>query len=224
MHEPSPQYAPPQSVNRLPTATRWVLISNIALFGLFFVGFQPWLIAYGALFSWGEPTQVLIDRVLVTSQFQLWQLVTYGWLHGGLAHLLLNMFGVFMFGSVIERVWGTKRFFVYYVACIVGAGLVQQVVVSEGLTVGASGGLFGLLLAFGLMFPRQPLYFLFIPFPIQARWAVLIYGGVELVLGLSNTWQGIAHFAHLGGMGTGLLLLLFWTNRLPLKPRPGHLW
>lgn len=149
-----------------------------------------------------------------------WQWVTYGFLHGGMAHLFLNMFAFWMFGTAIERVWGSRLFLIYYMVCIVGAALVQTIVSwNEAYpTVGASGGTFGLLLAFGWMFPRAPIYFMLIPFPIQARYFVCIYGAFEIYMGFSELDTGIAHFAHLGGMLFGYLLILYWIGRLPIKP------
>ena len=225
MYEPSQRYAPPAGIEGIPTCTRWLLISNVAVFLLMtLTSLGPYLFAYGALFPTGGMSQIVYQDVVIRSTFQPWQVLTYGWLHGGIGHLVMNMFGVFMFGSVIERVWGQRRFFVYYLVCIVGAAVTQLLLQANGPTVGASGGLFGLLLAFGLMFPNQPLLILFVPVPVKAKWAVLGYGAVELFFGLSGQWSGVAHFAHLGGMVSGLLLLLFWTNRLPVKPRPGKLW
>ena len=152
--------------------------------------------------------------------FMPWQWVTYGFLHGNLGHLFFNMLALWMFGSAIERVWGSRPFLIYYFVCIVGAAFVQTIVSwnSTFPTVGASGGVFGLLLAFGWMFPKAPIYFMFIPFPIQARYFVLIYGVVELYLGFSRFQTGIAHFAHLGGMLFGYVLILYWLGRLPVKP------
>lgn len=153
--------------------------------------------------------------------FMPWQWVTYGFLHGSIAHLCFNMLAFWMFGTAIERVWGSRPFLLYYMVCIVGAALVQTIVSWNGIhpTIGASGGTFGLLLAFGWMFPRAPIYVLLIPIPIQARYFVIIYGAVELYLGFSSFNTGIAHFAHLGGMLFGVLLILYWLGRLPIKPR-----
>ncbi|MGF1453243.1 MAG: rhomboid family intramembrane serine protease [Opitutales bacterium] len=212
MSLPESPCAPPTSLGGIPTATRWILSSNLLVFAAQLLGYSNWLLSWGALWP------------LDSGYFRPWQLVTYGWLHGGIGHIAVNMIGVFMFGSVIERVWGAQRFLVFYLACVIGAALTQLALIPQGLTIGASGGLFGLLLAFGLMFPNERLLILFFPFPVKAKWVVIGYGAVELFLGLSGSWQGVAHFAHLGGMLTGLLLILFWTDRLPIKPRPGKLW
>lgn len=147
--------------------------------------------------------------------FLPWQVVSYGFLHGGLLHLGLNMYALWLFGSQLEAVWGPRRFATYYLACIIGAALTQLVVsefvLLQGGTaypiIGASGGVFGLLLAFAVLFPRARLVLLFPPIPVEARWFVLAYAGLELYFGVTGTAAGVAHFAHLGGMLTGWLLL-----------------
>ena len=158
-----------------------------------------------------------------TSNFQVWQLVTYGFLHGGTAHLFFNMLALFMFGSEIERVWGGRRYLVYYLVCVVSAALGQLLVASLSVApaykvVGASGGVFGLLLAFGMMFPRRMVMLLFPPIPMPAWLLVTLYGALELFMGITGTQQGVAHFAHLGGMAGGFLLIQYWRGRLPIRP------
>jgi membrane associated rhomboid family serine protease len=157
------------------------------------------------------------------SRFQPWQLVTYGFLHGGWGHLFFNMLALFMFGSDIERLWGPRRYLVYYFACVVSAALAQIVVsilMSWGAyrTVGASGGVFGVLLAFGMMFPSRMVMLLFPPIPMRAWVLVLVYGALELFMGITGTQTGVAHFAHLGGMAGGFLLIQYWRGRLPIRP------
>lgn len=157
-------------------------------------------------------------------QFHLWQLVTYSFLHGGLFHLLLNMFVLWMFGTQMEYIWGSRRFLAYYLICVVGAGLTQLAVTSLGSgplypTVGASGGVFGILLAFGMRFPNQYILLLIPPIPMKAKYFVLFLVGLSLFLGVTGSQAGIAHFAHLGGMATGLLVILYWAGVLPWKPR-----
>jgi len=146
--------------------------------------------------------------------FAPWQLVTYGFLHGGMGHLFFNMFALYMFGLPIERAWGTQRFLIFYFVCMIGAGLVQLLVTSlTGAiypTIGASGAVFGLLLAFGMMFPNQRLMLLIPPMPIKAKWFVIGYGILTLIFGMTGTMAGVAHFAHLGGMIFGLILILYW--------------
>ena len=151
------------------------------------------------------------------SPFAPWQLLTYGFLHGNLTHIAFNMFGLWMFGQDLERLWGAQRFLIYYLVCVVGAGAVQLIVagLQGGLypTVGASGGLFGLLLAFGLTFPNRIVVPLFPPIPMRAITFVFLFGLLELFLGFSGAAPGIANFAHLGGMLFGLLMLRFWRRR-----------
>ena len=157
--------------------------------------------------------------------FQLWQVVTYAFLHdrNNVAHLFFNMLALFMFGSDIERVWGSRRYLTYYFVCVVSAALAQLLMagISGGApypTIGASGGVFGLLLAFGMMFPRRMVVLLFPPIPMPAWLLVTLYGALELLLGITGTQAGVAHFAHLGGMAGGFLLIQYWRGRLPIKP------
>ena len=174
---------------------------------VYFTKFQP---AGLALWPWGSGV------------FAPWQLVSYGFLHGSFNHLFFNMFAVWMFGTPLERTWGSQRFLSYYGACVVGAAVIQLLVqLFEGgvyPTIGASGGVFGLLLAYGVMWPNNKIFLLFFPVPVPAKWFVLIYGGIELLLGLSRAMPGIAHFAHLGGMIFGAALLYKWGWR------PGMTW
>lgn len=151
-------------------------------------------------------------------EFHFWQLLTYGFLHDlrGLGHIALNMFGLWMFGRDLERTMGAKRFLVYYLTCVVGAGLVQLIVAgSQGgiyPTVGASGGVFGILLAFGMTFPNRMVMLLFPPIPMKAKYMVILFGVLELYFGVSGRSPGIANFAHLGGMLFGFLLIQYWRN------------
>lgn len=152
-------------------------------------------------------------------RFQLWQLVTYSFLHGGIMHLVLNMYALWLFGSRMESVWGSKAFAHYYIVCVIGAALVQLFVATLSArqggiypTIGASGGVFGVLLAFGLTFPNERLMLIFPPVVLKAKWFVLIYGAIELWAGVTGTVAGVAHFAHLGGMLFGYLLLLYWRR------------
>lgn len=156
--------------------------------------------------------------------FQIWQLLSYSFLHGGVMHLLLNMYALWLFGARMERVWGSKAFLLYYVVCVFGAGVVQLIVVSLAAehgsiypTVGASGGVFGLLLAFAMTFPNEKLMLVFPPVILRAKWFVLIYGVIELGAGLTGTMAGVAHFAHLGGMLFGFFLLWYWRHHPPIS-------
>jgi membrane associated rhomboid family serine protease len=159
---------------------------------------------------------------LESGYFTPWQLVSYAFLHGNFNHLFFNMFAVWMFGTPLEQAWGSQRFAAYFGACVVGAAVIQLIVqLFEGgvyPTIGASGGVFGLLLAYGAMWPDNRIFLLFFPVPIKAKWFVLIYGGIELLLGFTRAMPGIAHFAHLGGMIFGAALLYRWGWR------PGMTW
>lgn len=154
-------------------------------------------------------------------EFRPWQLLTYGFLHDvrGLTHILFNMFGLWMFGRDLERLMGAQRFLIYYLTCIVGAGIVQLIVANlQGgvySTVGASGGVFGILLAYAMAFPNRTVVLLIPPIPMKAKYFVLFYGLLELYLGVSGRAPGIANFAHLGGMLFGFILLQYWRSTKP---------
>lgn len=161
--------------------------------------------------------------------FRPWQLVTYALLHGGFAHLFFNAFGLFQFGPRVEYALGQKRFLQFVLACTVGAGLCQLAVgtwmVNSGYqafsTLGASGFIYGILLAYGVMFPHERIMLILPPVEMSARTFVIIFGAIELFLGVTGTNQGVAHFAHLGGMLFGWLLLRYWQRKPPFgKPRP----
>lgn len=148
---------------------------------------------------------------------QIWQPVTYAFLHGGTLHLAFNMFGLWMFGRVVERHWGAQRYAIYFFVCVVGAALVHlsasAMVGRSQFTVGASGGVLGVVLAFGMMFPNVRMVVFPIPFPIKAKWAILGFIVVSVGLGVTDSVPNIAHFAHLGGMLFGWLLIQYWTRR-----------
>jgi len=156
------------------------------------------------------------------AKFYPWQLVSYGFLHCSFMHVFFNMFALWMFGMQIENAMGSRRFLSYYMVCLVGAGVIQMLVLystgSMAPTVGASGAVFGLLLAFGMFFPEQPIYLYFL-FPVKAKWFVVIFGALELIYGVSNTQPGVANFAHLGGMLFGFVLIRFWRGHFPLQPQ-----
>jgi len=207
----------------LPPVTKGLLIANCAVFVLQLLlgpALDPFM-----LWPWLPPEaagQGLPD-------FMPWQLLTHGFMHstGNPAHLLFNMLALLMFGAQLEYVWGQRRFLTYYVVCVLGAGLCQLAVVSWAVragggiypTVGASGGVFGLLLAYGLLFPNQRVMLLIPPIPMKARTLVIVYGLVELVLGVTGTQSGVAHFAHLGGMLFGWLLIRHWRGQPPFGGR-----
>ena len=199
------------------------------------------LIANGMIFffQWffkGNSSRLIIENLALwpigVEYFKFWQPLTYGFLHGGLAHLFFNMLALWMFGREIEIRWGAKRFAGYYLVCVIGAGMVQLLVStmtfqSSGMiypTLGASGGTCGILLAFGMLFPYRKILLLIPPIPIEARYFVIFFGLLELFSGLTGFKPGIAHFAHLGGMLFGLLLILYWRGKLPIKPKRRMYW
>ena len=186
-----------------------VILVLFVINGLVFAGqnFYPGLFSfYFALWPLNSPH----------ADFHLWQLVTYGFMHGGLTHILFNMFMLWMFGRELEVIMGPKRFLTYYMTCVIGAGIVQLIVASlqgtGGPTVGASGGVFGILLAFGMAFPNRMILLLIPPIPMKAKYLVVLAGGMELYFGLAGTRPNIASFAHLGGMLFGFLLLHHWRR------------
>jgi membrane associated rhomboid family serine protease len=159
---------------------------------------------------------------LDTGRFWPWQVFTYAFLHGGMFHLFFNMLGLWMFGSELERLWGQRRYMQFLLAGILAAAFAQLVVCwltgSRVPTVGASGGLFALLLAFGMLFPNRIIMPLFPPIPMKARTFVMVFGGLELGLGLLGS-SGVAHFAHLGGMVGGFLMIRYWRGQTPFGAR-----
>ena len=154
----------------------------------------------------------------VDYNFWPWQLVSYAFLHGGFGHLFFNMYALWLFGVAVERTWGSRRFAVYYFACVIGAALVQ-LTTGAGPTIGASGGVFGILLAFGMLFPNHIIYLLIPPIPIKAKWLVIGYGVLELYFVSSGAQPGVANLAHLGGMAFGFLLIMYWRGKLPVQPK-----
>ena len=208
----------------LPKITKALLIANIVGFLLQKVLGDGRLLAL-MLWPWGDAG---FDPDMMAPAFMPWQLLSYSFLHGGFLHLAFNMLALAMFGAPLEYTWGERRFLTYYLVCVVGAGLCQLLVGSYALsqgadpypTIGASGGVFGLLLAYGMLFPHQRVMLLFPPIPMKARTLVIVYGAIELLLGFTGLQPGVAHFAHLGGMLFGWLLLLYWRRpRPPRTPR-----
>src|SRR5690625_2936508 len=143
--------------------------------------------------------------------FAPWQLVTYMFIHAGFSHIIFNLFALWIFGQGIENYWGTKRFALYYFLTGIGAALIHMWIGGGGApTIGASGAVYGILLAFGMMFPDRYIMLLIPPIPIKAKYFVAIFGAIELFYGVTGTRVGIAHFAHLGGMVVGFLLIKYW--------------
>ena len=197
-----------------PTPVVYMLISiNIVMFLLFRQSPDYWI---HSLALW-PAIDVTSSHLPVGSTFHLWQLLSYGFLHGSVMHLLLNMYALWLFGRVLENQFGAGRFLVFYLTCVAGSALlhllVQQLLLSQGIAaqpvIGASGGTFGLLMAFAYLFPDSQLYLLIPPMPVKAKWFVVGYGVIELFFGVTGTANGIAHFAHLGGMLTAYVLLRY---------------
>lgn len=208
----------------VPPVTRALLIANVAVFVLQ-QWFDEWLILNFALWPLG-PHQVygIENGVALRVGFEIWQLLTYGFLHGSVMHIAFNMLALWMFGGPIERLFGSRPFAIYYLVCVIGAAAAQLLVVrffTGGFypTLGASGGVMGLLLAFGMMYPQARVMALLIPVPMPAWLFVILYGVMELIFGITRTQSGVAHFAHLGGMVVGWVLIQYWRGRLPIKPR-----
>lgn len=194
----------------IPTVTRCLLIINVVAFILakYTFGGDLTLNYYFGLHYFTSPG------------FQIYQVLTYMFMHGGWDHLFFNMFALWMFGCVVEKAWGTRRYLVYYLACGIGAGLLQELAqffvygtsTAIGLTVGASGAIYGILLAFGMTWPEQKIFIFPIPVPIKAKWFVCIYAAIELFSAIATTGDGVAHVAHLGGMLFGFLLIRHWKG------------
>lgn len=201
--------------DRLTPVNRILIIANVAVFLLQNV-MGNWLVSNLALW----PT---FDTTRFGTTLMPWQLVTYGFLHGGWMHLFFNMFAIYMFGGDIEHLFGRNRYILYYMMCVIGAALMHLIVVYAANlpplpVVGASGGVFGLLLAFGMAFPKRMIMLLIPPIPLPAWLFVTLYGAMELYLGITQN-TGIAHFAHLGGMATGFVMIRYWQGQRRRPPR-----
>lgn len=195
--------------------TRALLIANV---GIFVVQMLTGELLIGAFALWPLDT----GHYTGAPPFHLWQLLSYGFLHGGPQHLFFNMLALYMFGTEVERLLGSRHFLTYYLVCVIGAALTQLGVMAamDSMpvpTVGASGGVFGLLLAFGIAYPRRRIMLLFPPIPMPAWLFVTLYGLLELYLGVTGTQAGVAHFAHLGGMAAGYALLVYWRHGRPVS-------
>lgn len=207
----------------MPTITplnKALILINVVVFGLQLLMGGAGVSPIDALFALWPPQASRFGY----PDFHVWQLLTYGFLHGGWAHLFFNMFALFMFGSDIERLFGSRRYLFYYLACVVGAALMHLIVTSAagGMSapvIGASGGVFGLLLAYGMAFPKRTLMLLFPPIPMPAWLFVTLYGIFELVMGVTQTASGVAHFAHLGGMVTGFVIIRWWRAQQRARRR-----
>jgi membrane associated rhomboid family serine protease len=205
-------YSGPRMFQFIAPVTRALILTNVVVYGLqLWLG--DWAVIHFALWPWHT------SNLPGVPPFEVWQIVTYGFLHDDrtIAHLFFNMFALYMFGSEIERSMGVSRYLSYYFTCVIGAAVAQLIVMSLANsppvpTLGASGGVFGILLAFGVAYPHRRIMLLFPPIPMPAWVFVTIYGAIELMMGVFGTAQGVAHFAHLGGMAAGYLLILYWRH------------
>jgi len=194
----------------MPPLTQSLIVVNVLVF-LFQQVMGDLLVPWLALWPLGS------------GLFMPWQLASYAFLHGGLMHLAFNMYGLWLFGSELERVWGARRLIVFYAVSVLVAALVQLGVTamlgSDAPTVGASGGLFGLLIGFAMVFPLRTITPLLPPIPMPAPVFVALYGALELTLGVTGSATGIAHFAHLGGLLGGWLVMRYWRGQVPFGRR-----
>ncbi|HEX4482070.1 MAG TPA: rhomboid family intramembrane serine protease [Rudaea sp.] len=203
---------------RIPPITAALLVANILLF-LVQQAQPDFMLAHFALWPIGHYEQAqLSDGTPISVGFEIWQVVTYAFLHGSFGHIAFNMIALWSIGGQVELALGTQRFIIYYFACVLGAAAAQLATVALMTptefypTLGASGGVFGVLLAFAYLFPQAKIMVM-VPIPIPARIAAIGYLAIEFFLGVTGRQAGVAHFAHLGGALVGLLLLVFWRSR-----------
>ena len=227
-------------MNSIPTMTKNLLIVNFLAF------VATWVLELRGI----DLTSMLGLHFFMAKDFHLYQFVTYMFLHGGFTHIFFNMFALWMFGAVVERVWGPKKFLFYYISCGIGAGFVQEIAqyvnyMMMGLdtfdrvniagtimltadylnlwtTIGASGAVYAILLAFGMIFPNERLFIIPFPFPIKAKWLVVGYIAIELFSALSGPGDGVAHTAHLGGMLFGFIMIRYWRKHPESSNRFGR--
>lgn len=195
----------------MPPVTQALLFANIAVFLLEGAGVIP----VEAFMLWPPGG--------LESRFEPWQILTYAFIHGSFMHIFFNMLGLYMFGSEVERLFGSRFYAAYYFGCVVSAALCHLAVtawmdVAPYPTVGASGGIYGLLLAFGIYFPHRRVLLLFPPIPMPARVFVIAFAVLELAFGVTGTAAGVAHFAHLGGMLGGWLMIQYRRSGFPFRP------
>lgn len=225
-------------MNNIPTITKNLLIVNVVVF----------LATYLFRTIGVDLNNVLGLHFFLAPDFHIYQLFTYMFAHGGFSHIFFNMFALWMFGCIVERTWGPKKFLTYYIVCGVGAGLFQELaqfaqfyfIASERIphftlaqtmkvanasaaglnlwtTVGASGAVYGILLAFGMLYPEERIFIFPLPVPIKAKWFVMGYAAVELFMAYSSTGDGVAHLAHLGGMVFGFFLIRYWRRHPDIR-------
>lgn len=225
-------------MNNIPTITKNLLIVNVVVF----------LATYLFRNMGVDLNNVLGLHFFLAPDFHIYQLFTYMFAHGGFSHIFFNMFALWMFGCIVERTWGPKKFLTYYTVCGVGAGLFQELaqfaqfyfIASEHIphftlaqtmkvanayaaflnpwtTVGASGAVYGILLAFGMLYPEERIFIFPLPVPIKAKWFVMGYAAIELFMAYSSTGDGVAHLAHLGGMVFGFFLIRYWRRHPDIR-------
>lgn len=222
-------------MNNIPTITKNLLIVNVVVF----------LATYLFRTMGVDLNNVLGLHFFLAPDFHIYQLFTYMFAHGGFSHIFFNMFALWMFGCIVERTWGPKKFLTYYIVCGVGAGLFQELaqfyfIASEHIphftlaqtmkvanasaaglnlwtTVGASGAVYGILLAFGMLYPEERIFIFPLPVPIKAKWFVMGYAAIELFMAYSSTGDGVAHLAHLGGMVFGFFLIRYWRRHPDIR-------
>lgn len=195
------QYSP-TGFKVLPTVVKHLLIINVLMYFAYYVLLKQGIINLNYYLGiWS----------LSTGLFRIWQPLTYMFMHGSFDHLFFNMFSLWMFGSALENFWGSKRFLFYYLVCGIGAGLLNMLVPGAHVSVGASGAVYALLLAFGMMWPNNYIYLYFLV-PIRTKWFIVGMIVIELFEGIFRSTDGIAHFAHLGGMLIGFLIILYWKR------------
>ena len=220
-------------MRNIPVVTKNLLLVNIIAF------VATWILQLRGL----DLNDLLGLHFFMAADFQVWQLLTYMFLHSGFRHILFNMFALWMFGVVIENVWGPKKFLFYYISCGVGAGIMQEIAqffsfyftisaqdptigfgelfaighqlstqLNGWTTIGASGAVYAILLAFGMIFPNERIFIFPLPIPIKAKWFVMFYVAIELFSAMSSSGDNVAHMAHLGGMLFGYLMIRYWNN------------
>ncbi len=212
-------YTPPSSFRFFPKGMKFLLVTTTGTF--VFQLFLQLGLRIGDL-SLYDLFFRLFALFPIGQGFFVWQVVTYLFLHGGFFHIFFNMLALWMFGVELENVWGTKRFLSYYFLCGIGAALsnlfLTPLFTIPAPTIGASGAIYGVLLAFGMLFPEAPVFIYFL-FPIKAKYFVAIFIGIELIYGVSGSTDGVAHFAHLGGALVGFIYLLMYRRSIPAFDR-----
>lgn len=228
------QYQRPGFLSNVPKVIKNLLIINVLMFVATLVNQRFMISTFGLFYPTSE-------------YFRWWQPVTHMFMHGGFWHILFNMYTLFIFGCVVERMIGSRKFLIFYFVCGLGAAAVHLGVqalqanafmnqLAQGVqsaavsyaqlkmtpTVGASGAIYGVLIAYAMLFPDSKLTLLFPPVTLSAKWMVIIFAGIELITGITGTADGMAHFAHLGGMLFGWLLITYWRKHGTLFDRDGR--